>query len=694
MRRATRSALCLAAWLSVLARACAGAVVFQPGSADEEGFIYRDYGSQIMEGEAARFNDALAFIDYRFAFAKRDDASVVFHLSGQFFVDFSRDGENFQRVADGKSHVAGEHTFDPGPWLNEEGVVFVRVGDDKPEDGWGGKIHQVRLEGALRPLPPPIKPGEFHPRWSESKVGTLYPQLARPARVLRQFCPAAMTTGEAILYRSLQGLVNREHNELVIGDCWGLLPELLQRHWVDRVEVLDSAESLFARYPRRNAVVYDPAQPGSVNLAVMIGAQEGWVVAHPDLVGRHELRIREDLRGRWPRLIDGYREVLARYEGKFNQRVLVMNAPLKRVGLIDFAMAHKTFTFWITGGTDAGSAGILAHDEEQWFERVLGREFPVNIPVLGYPQAEPVDGIGENRGVALLSRCAKFLVPSDHLDNLTILSSFPPASPAPAARKSPARARPEADKVYVAMVLSDGDNLCLWNGPRSFMFGYMRQLKGDAARRFPVGYSIGPSVGDLLPLAATMISESFDARDSLGGAISGVGYIYPRHYAAAFGDQRGKVVAAFTDLTNRYLAKAGLKWSSAMDYGGPCSGVLEPFLRNSPCVALMGGYGREVTDAAKTTEKIGEVAVFHSVSRMAGADEVLADILQVTEANQRPLFLYAFIVNWSVSPAACRDLAERLANRGIELVDPETLAQLSRDWCDERAGAGTTSPGG
>ena len=142
-------------------------------------------------------------------------------------------------------------------------------------------------------------------------------------------------------------------------------------------------------------MVYDPDLYGSENLAVMIGSMEGLVVAHPRLVEMYHLRVRQDLRGRWKTTLDGYRELYEKYKTRFNRDVLVMAAPSKRPALYDYAIAHRAFTFWIVGGTDANRKGADRWAEEEWFEATLSRDFAVNIPnLLGYPQVEPEDGIG------------------------------------------------------------------------------------------------------------------------------------------------------------------------------------------------------------------------------------------------------------------------------------------------------------
>lgn len=648
-------------------------VTFRPLDPIEQKYIYRNLGSQEIRSERTRFQDGRSYIIYRFAFVPDTKATLTMRISAQFQVDLSSDCKKFDTVAVYTKTSGDPLVLDLTPYTHGDGFVYVRIGDAKPDDGWGGKIHEVSVTGALRDVPIE-RIGNIKPIFLQER-DTLYPKLPRPARSIYYFSAEGASVQEIILFRTLQGLVNREKNQLMVADTWRLIPELLRRRWVDHVTTIPDAAALFRRFPKKDAVVYDPDLYGSENIAVMIGAMEGLVVAHPDLVKKHGLRVKVDLRGRWTRTLDAYKEVYARYRDRFNRAVLVMAAPSKRPGLYDYAVAHRTFTFWIVGGTDAEARGADLWAEEDWFERTLSSDFAVNIPILGYPQVEPADGIGENRGVALFSRCGKFLIPADHMNNLSLLTSYPNARGK--IKMPPVRLRTlDRGKVYASMVLSDGDNQCLWDGPTAFMFNYMRAMRAKGPRDFSVSYTMGPSIVDLQPLSAELVNEYLQPMDSIGGAVSGVGYMYMSSYANNFGADRERVVREFIDLTSTYLGYAGERWDWIMDYGGPGSPRLQDYAGLRNCVALMGGYGRETTDPTKTAEPVGKAVAFHSINGMVVADDVYKAVKAMMDTGVRPLFLHVFIGNWGINPDQYADLAARLRKDGVEIVTPEVLADL------------------
>lgn len=648
-------------------------LTFRPLDEVEQKYIYRNLGSQEIPSERTRFQDGGSYIVYRFAFVPNTQATLRMKVSAQFQVDLSSDCKSFDTAAV-YTKVGGDPlVLDLSPYTRGDGFVYVRVGDAKPDDGWGGKIHEISVTGRLRDAPIE-RIGGIRPIFLPRRDG-LYAKLPPPSRTIDYFAADKASVQEIILFRTLQGLVNRTRNRLMVADSWRLLPELRKRGWVDRVVTIPDAAALFRRFPLKDAVVYDPDLYGSENIAVMIGAMEGLVVAHPDLVRKYGLNVKVDLRGRWARTLDAYKEIYARYKGRFDKTTLVMAAPSKRPGLYDYAVAHRTFTFWIVGGTDAHSKGADRWAEEDWFERTLSRDFAVNIPILGYPQVEPADGIGENRGVALFSRCGKFLIPADHMNNLSLLTAFPNARGK--IRMPPVRTRPlDRTRVYASMVLSDGDNQCLWDGPTAFMFEYMRRMREKGPRDFSVSYTMGPSIVDLQPLSAVLINDYLQPQDSIGGAVSGVGYMYMSSYANNFGDDRERVVTEFIDLTSRYLGYAGERWDWIMDYGGPGSRRLQDYAGLKNCVALMGGYGRETTDPKKTAEPVGRAVAFHSINGMVAADDVYKAVKAMMDTGVRPLFLHVFIGNWGINADQYFDLATRLQKDGVEIVTPETLADL------------------
>ena len=236
-------------------------ITFRPLDPLEVSYIYRELGSQEIPDERSRFQDRTAFIIYRFAFVPGTQASLTMRLVNQFQVDLSRDGEKFDTVAVYTKQSGDPLRLDLTPFTSGDGFVYVRIGDAKPDDGWGGKIYQVSATGRLRNVPI-AKTHDVTPIFVADRTH-LYPKLAAPERRLFHFNPIGSGAAEMILFRTLQGLVNREKNQLMVADSWKMIPELERRGWIDGATEIPNGDALFRQFPMRDCVVYDPDLYGS-----------------------------------------------------------------------------------------------------------------------------------------------------------------------------------------------------------------------------------------------------------------------------------------------------------------------------------------------------------------------------------------------------------------------------------------------
>jgi hypothetical protein len=650
-------------------------VRFKPGTEAEDRFLFRELNSQLGR-DGNRFMDGRGYVVYRLPFAKGAAAALVLDIANEFLVEASDDlagrfrvvsdfrefGEGFQRVT---------ARIDLADFAAKTGLVYVKIGDAKPFDGFGGNLLEAAVEGPLAAAPPPPRVRDAKPVFVAGRE-SLYPRAKPPAGPLCVFDLNAVPPPDRILFASLQGLANADAPRLFLQPHGTMLRLLQERGVVQGTQALRTPAEVFERFPFRDAVVADPALPGCENVAATIAGAERLVIARPEAVATYGLSVKVDLRGRWKDILDAYRETYATYKSRLNRNAVAMIAPGRRDRLYDYVVAHRLFPFWIDGpeGDDGVNAGFWA--QEEWFERVLAEEFPVNIPVLGYPWAED-HGIGENRGVELLSRCGKFLVPSDWVANLSALTAFPPRHEARPPR--PARAlQPDPGKAYATLLVSDGDNLCFWNGPEGLLSRYVEGLEGG--RDFPVAFTLGSSIVDLMPPVADAVLGRIRATDGLGGAVSGVGYTYMGHYGKAFGTERPRVVREFIDLTTRYLGYCGQDWLWVMSHGDPGRRGLADYDGLAGVRAILHGYGREAGTAKEAVEARPGAPVFHSVTGAVRKEEVLQDVDAILARKERPLFLHVFVWCLGVDAAGCREIAAGLRARGVEIVTPAELAGL------------------
>jgi hypothetical protein len=151
-------------------------VTFRPLDPAERAYVFRSDGSQEIWGERTRFQDGRATITYRFDFVKGTSTSLRMRITAQFQVDLSSDGKRFDTVAVYTKDKGEPLTLDLTPYTGPTGAVYVRVGDAKPDDGWGGKIHEVSVTGRLLD-------GRFKP------IGDIPPHSCRTGRRSTRSCP-------------------------------------------------------------------------------------------------------------------------------------------------------------------------------------------------------------------------------------------------------------------------------------------------------------------------------------------------------------------------------------------------------------------------------------------------------------------------------------------------------------------------
>ncbi len=484
-----------------------------------------------------------------------------------------------------------------------------------------------------------------------------------------------MNSKEKILFTSLQGIINKDKAKIFLiskedDEFW--LEYLKKKGYIKEYEKVGKGEDLLKRYKYKKAVLVDRKLYGSLNIATIISGMEKLLIASDNkTVEKYGLKVKMDLRGKWKDIVEAYREIWKKYSDRINKEVIAIYAPKDDLSpLRDYLIANNIFTFWITGSIDGSKEGRDTLKEKRFFKQLFTKEYPVNIPVLGYPWAGEGVGIGEHRGVSFLSSCAKFLVPSDWIANLSILSGFENKE---LAQHKSRKIKLDKDKVYLSFVVTDGDNLCTWY---DYFKKYWDELPED--RNYSVGWTMGPSIYDLMPPVAEYFINRLHNNDSIGAAVSGVGYIYMKDYGAFYRNYREEVVNDFIKITSKYMQDLDEKWTWIMYYGGYGSEYLEYYADIEGIKAVMGGYGRSdsPSDVNKLTEVVNDVVVFHSATDATKKDKTLKEIVEVVSKLKPPVFLHIQISNWETKGNELNELGKELIKKGYIIVKPEELGEL------------------
>ena len=129
-------------------------IEFAPGSDAEAPWLFDADGSQ-LDGEVddgrARYTDGENHATYRFTLPEDvTGGTLTLEIANEFLVDVSTDNATWRTVLreTAQEHDLGnreERTLDLNDLRAGGRTLYVRLGDAKPDDGWGGWLARVRL---------------------------------------------------------------------------------------------------------------------------------------------------------------------------------------------------------------------------------------------------------------------------------------------------------------------------------------------------------------------------------------------------------------------------------------------------------------------------------------------------------------------------------------------------------------------
>jgi hypothetical protein len=536
---------------------------------------------------------------------------------------------------------------------------------------------------------------------SSAGNASVCPKSEAPARMLYAFRVESITSRAwdiELTLSCLQGIVNRSQPSLYLvhdqyDELW--LDWLLKRGDIDDVRWLDVGE-VFGRFlpAVRQMFVTDPAVPASVNVATMLAAVRGGLVATPSLAEQFNLpfgyspdssRMGLDLRTfRWKKNVEAYRWVYGEIGNELSHQAVAVLDP-QETALRDYLVEFKIPIFWISGYHEGETGPAISPVEEKNFAREILMKLPPNIPCLGWPSGGYKQrGIGEGPGIQLLSQCAKFNVCTAYdgysptAGNLSVHSGTSAAlhqRPAPQVSLS-------RDKVYYSFIRSDGDG---WNFQRQ----YYRKLFDDPKHgAVPIGWQIGPTAIDGQPDILDYYYKNARPGDYIVNALSGVGYIHEDDYATNYSpEQRDKIWREYIELSERYLAR--LDTQVLVTYSEMRPETMNLFAHMKGIRGIFANYSRShETTLANLVTEVNGIPVFRADNNSPGAFTFtpyarqsavgfMVDEIRRWTPPSRPAFLYVFLANWLTEMGMAQSIAQELGSNYIS-VRPDQLIDLYR----------------
>ncbi|MDE7406132.1 MAG: hypothetical protein K2M89_04605 [Clostridiales bacterium] len=229
------------------------------------------------------------------------------------------------------------------------------------------------------------------------------------------------------------------------------------------------------------------------------------------------------------------REVFDTYMDRLNKGVLVHQEPANRY-LRDYAIASKAMCFYsdyYDGDSDVKN-DILAWADD-------------NAPILGWTENE-INFVTSN------STMSKVTVAADWACNLSFYSAES-SEKLTQTKYEERNITPQKGKHYVAVVMSDGDNI-QWQtrGFASDSRYYGSTYRGD----FPVTWTSAPGLYDLAPDTLGEMYNSATASDQFIAGPSGAGYVN-------IADYNEKSLKKYAAYTAGYMEKTDMSYINFLD---------------------------------------------------------------------------------------------------------------------------------
>lgn len=457
---------------------------------------------------------------------------------------------------------------------------------------------------------------------------------------------------ERCLFTTLEGLVNRTQPRLYVAN--NAFADGGKHAWLNDLSVpyqeIDKWAAL-SKYKAEVAgiVVYDPAQPHTLNLATTIAGVRNGIAASPNLVAKltaapYNFPVLEDLRGRFSDKYAVYQYMYDYYWPQCTHRILAGLQDDLFGEMRDYIVAVKAAVFWLDPNNS---------NDRNMAVQFLSGMTPGNGMFVGWwPQ--------ESGGVGCAGQYGIPTIAADWAENFTVFGGLSRQINISAIPPKPVL----QNKIYVTMALSDGDNA-------QYCQHYMRQLWRDPARgSIPIGWTACPALVDMSPQMLNWYHQTATANDCLISGPSGMGYCYPSELSSA---NR----AAYMQYSDRYLRMSGFRvitpWVYVPDAVGNDYATYMP--------TLLGIHSQ---DPGR-----GNVIFLNSLPLVSYTVPYDSNISTIKNAisnggsgwnGTSPKFIAVQANAWDVTPSTLRQMAETFDPAKYVFVRPDHFFMLYREF--------------
>ncbi|HEV2696152.1 MAG TPA: LamG-like jellyroll fold domain-containing protein [Verrucomicrobiae bacterium] len=477
----------------------------------------------------------------------------------------------------------------------------------------------------------------------------LLPTFSTPAAVIDCVDVSSSTPAEIDMFSSLEGIVNRTQPRIA---CANSIDGEGKFTWLNLHNlpyvVAANGYSLITKYETNlnGLVVTDPNLPDTLNVATTIAGVSNLLICDPSLLNTltnapYNLSIAQDLRGRFANKYLAYGYLYTNYWSQCTHRMVTGLYTNIHGELRDYVVATKSALVWL----DPATANTADRNTLALFFKDMT---PANGIYMGW---WPDEGNG-------LGWSAQYGIPvlaSDYFQNASLYSgvtrpiNIPDIPPPP----------PLANKIYISLILSDGDNI-------QYMQHVMKiDWEKPARGSIPIGWTVSPLASEFDPVMLNHFWNTATTNDCLISGPSGAGYAHIESWGAAN-------LAAFARVSDSYLQRSGLHVITMWD--SVSSGVARAFASNCPTLfGLTDQSGGNYTTTNLGLRTLGLAAPYDSLT-----NDIITQLKNASAGwtGTAPLFLGAQAVVWSLGPGDLRNISTYFDTNKFVFVRPDHLFML------------------
>jgi hypothetical protein len=475
----------------------------------------------------------------------------------------------------------------------------------------------------------------------------LLPAFSTPAPVLDCIDVSSLSGPQIDLFASLEGIVNRSQPQIA---CVSSVDGEGEFTWLNLHNLpynLTNGFGCVLKYQSfvTGLVVTDPNQPDTLNLATTMAGVNNELICDPSLLptltnAPYNLPVIDDLRGKFSNKYQVYGYLYTNYWSLCTHRIIAGMETNLDGNLRDYLVAVKSATVWLDPGTskDAAQLGLF-----------LANMTPVSGVYMGWWPSEA-------NGLTWIAGYGIPVIASDFYRNGSVFGGVSRPINIPAIPPPP----PLRNKVYVALILSDGDNA-------QYMEHVMKMDWENSARgTIPIGWTTDPLVSLLDPGMFSYYWSTASSNDCLISGPSGAGYAHLELWNTAN-------LTAFASASDAYLQRAGVRTITVWDNVN--SGIARAFATNCPTLLGLLDQGGSYNAVDLGLRTIALTPTYASTT-----NQVISAITSAAAGwnGSTPLFIAAQAVTWNLSPSDLVNIVKTFSPNEYQFVRPDHLFLLAQ----------------